>query len=59
MEFILIPNGDTNLDYPVGTDAEIALAQQALRDAEMESAPVWAGDPEGDHVRNGRVLHAD
>lgn len=47
--------------YPTDTTEEIAEAKQALRDAELDSAPVYVGEPdgEGDSYKNGQVLYAD
>lgn len=38
--------------YLVNTDEEIAQARAALRDAGIDEAPVWAGEPdEGESVK--------
>ena len=63
--FIVIPRCDEEgypLDpdtYPLNTDAEVAEARAAMREAEMESAPVWTGDAEGESVKTWMVLLAD
>lgn len=45
--------------YLVDTDAQTAEAKRAMRDAGIESAPVWAGEPEeGESVATGQVLYA-
>lgn len=63
--FITIPNHAADgspLDpdtYLVDTDAERAEARRALRDAGIESAEVWSGEPdEGESVATGQVLYA-
>src|SRR5687768_16788811 len=45
--------------FPTDTAEEIAAARAALRKADLDSAAVWAGDPEGDSQRNGQILWAD
>ena len=45
--------------YLVDSDAQIAEAKRALRDADIEFAEVWAGEPdEGESVKTSTVLHA-
>ena len=46
------------LAYETDTDEGIAAAKAALREASEDSAPVYVGDPDGDHQRNGQVLRA-
>lgn len=46
--------------YAIDTDEEIQAAREALRDAGLESAPVFAGEADGlgDAHRNGQILWA-
>lgn len=46
--------------YETNTDEEIAAARKALADAGLESAPEYAGVPDGqgDNYKNGNVLRA-
>jgi hypothetical protein len=46
--------------YLTDTDEEIAAARQALRDAGLAEAEVFAGEPDGsgDSYRNGAKLFA-
>lgn len=44
-QYILISNGDENLDYAIDTDAEREAARAALVAAGETSAAIWAGDP--------------
>ena len=46
------------LAYETDTDEGIAAAKAALREASEDSAPVYVGDPDGDHQRNGQALRA-
>lgn len=60
--YICIQNGDETETYPTNTETEIALAQEALRAAGLESAPIWHGEPDcsGDAYRDPvQVLRAD
>lgn len=63
--FIRIPrtdaDGQTTGDvdtYEVEQDFAVARARRALRDAGLESAAVFAGDPEGEAVDTGQVFAA-
>lgn len=56
--FICIPNGTETEIYLTDTDEEIAAAKDALADAELSQAPVFVGDPDGDHHKNGQILFA-
>lgn len=62
MTYICIArDGSGDVDtYPTNTAEEIAVAEEALRAAGLESAPVYAGEPdgEGDSYKNGDVLFA-
>jgi hypothetical protein len=46
--------------YPTNTSDEIAAAQSALAAAGLESAPVYAGEPDGlgDSYSSGQILWA-
>jgi|GEM_PF-6352429 len=59
--YITIEDGPGDADvYPVDTLEEIEAAQAALRDAGLDAAPVYAGDPDcPDSYANGRVLFAN
>lgn len=56
--FVLISldNGNTNTAYSVDTVEEIAVAKAEMVDQGIPTLPVWVGDPEGDHHRNGQRL---
>lgn len=47
--------------YPTDTDEQIAEAKEALREAGLTEAPVYAGEPDGlgDSYANGQVLFAN
>lgn len=45
-----------SVTYMLNTEAEIAAAQAALGAAGLESAPIYAGDPDGDAKRSGNAL---
>lgn len=64
--FVVIPRSDEEgrpLDpdtYPLDTDAEVAEARAAMREAGLESAPVWSGEPDEDEgVKTWMVLFAE
>lgn len=65
MTFIVIPRFDAEgyrLDpdtYPLDTDAEVAEARAAMREAGLESAPVWSGDEGSESVKTWMVLFAE
>lgn len=52
--FVMI--GET--PHQTDTAEQIAAAQAALAEAGEQQAPVFVGDPDGDHHRNGQVLFA-
>ena len=60
----LLPDGVERLTgerdtYEVDTDRGMALAAIAMRDAEVDTAPVWSGDPDnGESVKTDRILFA-
>lgn len=45
-QYILISNGDENLNYSIDTDTEREIARAALTAAGETSAAVYVGDPE-------------
>jgi hypothetical protein len=46
--------------YPTNTDEQVAAAREALREAGLESAKVYAGEPDGmgESYANGALLFA-
>ena len=55
---ILSSNGDVNVSYPCRAAQQIAIAERALFEAGLDLAPVYVGDPDGDHQKNGQTLFA-
>ena len=54
MTFIIV----SDTVYPTNTTEQIQIARMALTEAEQAEAPVFVGDPNGDHHRNGEKLFA-
>ena len=62
MSYIVIDNKDDRAYseiYEIDTEAGLSAARAALRNAGIESAPVWVGDSDSpDTYKNGQTLFA-
>jgi hypothetical protein len=64
--FIVIPRFDAegcSLDsdiYPLDTDEQVSEARAAMREACLETAPVWTGEPdEGESLKTCMIFFAE